>query len=187
MYFAPFAANSQGVGEAPIVLVPTPLTMRASDVIRRADRDAVIDAVSLAEQADRSLADSRGAARLAALLAFVALLLSTSGVYGVVSYSVEQRRREIGTRMALGARPREVIVLILRRNGTPLWMDLVAGLVLTAGASSALRGQLYGLYPLDPAVSVGLIAILGFAGFAASAIPARRALRVDPVETLQLD
>jgi putative ABC transport system permease protein len=160
---------------------------RASDVIRRADRDAVIEAISLSEQADRSLADSRSAARLAALLACVALLLATGGVYGVVSYSVEQRRREIGTRIALGARPRAVIALILRRNAMPLAIGLIAGLALAAGASIVLRSQLYGLNPLDPAVLVGLITILMFAGFAASAIPTRRAVRVDPITALNQD
>jgi predicted permease len=187
MYFAPFAANSQGVGEPPVILVPSGMAPSAAAAVRAADPGAVIEATPLSEQADRSLGDARGAARIAGLLAWVALLLAASGVYGVISYSVEQRRREIGTRIALGARPREVVGLVLRRNATPLGIGLVAGLVISGGGSIVLRSQLYGLNPLDPAAFAGVAAILLLAGTAASAIPARRAVRTDPVTALHQD
>lgn len=184
MYFSPFTANSQGVGVPPVILVTSDGAASVVAAVRAAESDATIETIPLSEQADRSLGGARGAARIAAVLAWVALLLATSGVYGVISYSVEQRRREIGTRIALGARPREVVGLVLRRTGRPVAIGLAAGLLISAGASWALRSQLYGLNPLDPTAVAGVVTILVLAGAAACVIPARRAVRVDPVATL---
>jgi putative ABC transport system permease protein len=184
MYFSPFSANSQGVGEPPVILIPSSMASSVAAAVRAADATAFTEAIPLSEQAHRSLGDARGSARLAGVLAWVALLLATSGVYGVISYSVEQRRREIMIRVALGARPREVVGLVLRRNATPLGLGIVVGLLISAGGSVVLGSQLYGLSPLDPAALAGVAAVLLVAGAAASTIPARRAVRLDPVAAL---
>jgi predicted permease len=183
-YFSPFAANSQGVGEPPVILLPSPMASSAAAVVRAADATAFTEAIPLSEQAHRSLGDARGSARLAGVLACVALLLATSGVYGVISCSVEHRRREIMIRVALGARPRGVVGLVLRRNATPIGLGIVVGLVISAGGSVLLNSQLYGLSPLDPAALAGVATVLLVAGAAASTIPARRAVRMDPVAAL---
>jgi predicted permease len=184
MYFTPFAANSQGVGEPPVILLPSPMASSAAAAVRAADATAFTEAIPLSEQAHRSLGDARGSARLAGVLAWLALLLATSGVYGVISYSVEQRRREIMIRVALGARPRGVVGLVLRSNATPIGLGIVVGILISAGGSVLLNSQLYGLSPLDPAALAGVATVLLVAGAAASTIPARRAVRMDPVAAL---
>ena len=117
----------------------------------------------------------------------LALLLATVGVYGVVSYSVEQRRREIGVRMALGALPGQVVALVLRRNARAVTIGLVVGLLIASAGSTVLRSELYGLSPLDPVAYAGVLGLLAMAGLAASAIPARRAARTDAVTALHQD
>jgi ABC-type antimicrobial peptide transport system permease subunit len=144
-------------------------------------------AITLTEQAERSLGDSIGIARLAGALGLLALLLATVGVYGVVSYSVEQRRREIGIRMALGARPGEIAVLVLRRNSRGVIFGLVVGLGIAIALSTVLESELHGLSPFDPIAYGGVVALLLGAATVASLVPARRAARMDPVTALHHD
>jgi ABC-type antimicrobial peptide transport system permease subunit len=121
---------------------------------------------------------------MAGALGLLALLLATVGVYGVISYSVEQRRREIGVRMALGARPGQVVGLVLRRNARAVSIGLVVGLAIAAGLTVVLKSELYGLSPMDPLAYAGVLTLLLCAGLAASVIPARRAARTDALLTL---
>jgi ABC-type antimicrobial peptide transport system permease subunit len=123
-------------------------------------------------------------ARMAGALGLLALLLATVGVYGVISYSVEQRRREIGIRMALGARPQQVVGLVLRRNARAVTVGLTIGLLIAVGESVVLKSELYGLSPADPLAYAGVLALLLLAAVAASVIPARRAARTDAVTAL---
>jgi putative ABC transport system permease protein len=122
---------------------------------------------------------------LLTLFAAVALVLAAIGVYGVVSYLVSQRTREIGIRVALGARKREVVWLVVGRALAPV----VAGLALGAmgGVLSAriLATLLYGVSPSDPSVIAGIVAVLGTTAMVASWIPARRAASVDPLVALR--
>jgi predicted permease len=187
MYFAAFTANSQGVGEPPVIIVPSEMAAAVAAAVREAVADAAIESIPLSDQVDRSLGDTRGAARIAGLLACIALFLATVGVYGVVSYSVERRRRDIGIRMALGARPAEVLGFVLRSNAWPLALGLIVGLLISAGIFAALRSHIYGLSPLDPLALAAVAAILLLAGTTASVIPARRAVCVDPKVSLQAD
>jgi putative ABC transport system permease protein len=122
---------------------------------------------------------------LLTLFAAVALVLAAIGVYGVVSYLVSQRTREIGIRVALGARKREVVWLVVGRALAPV----VAGLALGAmgGVLSAriLATLLYGVSPSDLSVIAGIVAVLGTTAMVASWIPARRAASVDPLVALR--
>jgi ABC-type antimicrobial peptide transport system permease subunit len=122
---------------------------------------------------------------MAGALGLFALVLAAVGVYGVISYSVEQQRREIGVRMALGARPSQVVGLVLRRNARALAVGLAVGLAIAAGESIVMASELYGLSPLDPLAYLGVLALLAAAGVAASVIPARRAARTDPTLVLR--
>ena len=115
----------------------------------------------------------------------VGLLLAAVGIYGVVSYLVAQRTREIGIRMALGAAARDVRRLVVRDGMIPVAMGSIGGVAAAIPASRAIASLLYGVAPLDP-ISLALApALLGAVAFAACVLPARRAARVDPLIALR--
>jgi ABC-type antimicrobial peptide transport system permease subunit len=128
---------------------------------------------------------SRGASDFAAALGILALTLAGVGIYGVISYSVVRRTREIGIRMALGSPHAGVVRLILRQGFRLVAIGTVAGLALGAAASQLLRSLLFGMSPFDPAAYASICAFLGAVTLAAIYIPARRAARVDPMVALR--
>jgi len=105
----------------------------------------------------------------------------------VFSYYVEQRRREIGVRIALGARPKQVVWLVVRQNAAALVGGLAAGLLLAVAESLVLRSELYGMSPADPFAYVGVLLAMLAAGVAACIVPARRAARTEPNTVLHHD
>ena len=121
------------------------------------------------------------------LFGSVALVLAGVGLYGVMSYSVSQRTQEIGVRMALGAEPRDVIVMILREGGLRLGLGMAIGLTAAFFAGRLLAFVLWGVTPADPATFAATIAALGAAGLVACLLPALRAVRVNPVEALRCE
>ncbi len=129
----------------------------------------------------------RSSAWLVGGFAGIALLLSVAGLYGVVAYSVSQRTREIGVRMALGARPSAVYQLILKEAGWLIGGGIVAGVVLSIAAAALMRGLLFGVASWDPPTLIAVAAALGIAALLASYIPARRAASVNPVEALRAE
>jgi putative ABC transport system permease protein len=134
-----------------------------------------------------SLLRERLMATLSGFFGFLAALLATIGLYGVISYMVVRRRNEIGVRMAMGASRRDVLALILREAGTLLGIGLAIGTGLALLAGSAARTLLFGLTPSDPA-TIG-IAVVSLAGIAAAAsfLPAHRAATLDPMQALRED
>jgi ABC-type antimicrobial peptide transport system permease subunit len=119
--------------------------------------------------------------------AAVALLLAAAGIYGVMSLEVSSRLKEIAVRLALGARPSGVVGMVLRRGAGLATAGMAAGL---AGAFALMRlmsGMLYEVRPDDPATLVAVVALLGSVALLACALPARRAVRVDPIVTLRED
>jgi predicted permease len=116
-----------------------------------------------------------------------AVLLAVVGVYGVIAYAVAQRVRELGVRLALGARPRDVAALMLRDGARLAGLGLGVGLVLALGVTRVLGATLQGVSPHDPAVFLGVTTVLGAAALIASWIPARRAARVDPAHSLRAE
>jgi predicted permease len=124
---------------------------------------------------------------LVTLFGGLALLLAAVGLYGVVSYVVSQREREIGVRVALGAPPGEVVALMLRRGMTPVLVGLGVGLAVAFVATRLLRTLLYDTSATDPLTFVTVAALLGGVGLLASYLPSRRAARVDPTVTLRAD
>jgi ABC-type antimicrobial peptide transport system permease subunit len=117
----------------------------------------------------------------------LALVLAVVGIYGVVSYTVAQRTREIGVRMALGADSGATLRLVLTRSMRLVAIGAACGLLASFAATRAMAGLLFGVSPFDPAVFIVVAAILGAAGLAASVIPARRATRVDPMVAVRAD
>jgi ABC-type antimicrobial peptide transport system permease subunit len=129
----------------------------------------------------------RSTAGLTGGFAALALLLALVGLYGVIAYSVGQRTREIGVRMALGAETRRVYGMILKEAAWLSGIGIGAGLLLGAAASALLRDLLFGVGPWDPVIMAAIAAVLAVATLIASFVPARRAASVDPVEALRAD
>jgi predicted permease len=138
-------------------------------------------------EVDATLLPMRAIAWLVTGVGLVAMALAAIGLYGVIAYSVARRTREIGIRMALGARPATVIRLVMRQGLIVATAGLAAGCLLAAAAARAIAGALYGVTAADPvswlAAAVVLLSVSALANF----IPARRASRVDPSEALRIE
>ena len=113
-----------------------------------------------------------------------ALLLAAAGLYGVMSFAVTQRTREMGVRSALGAKSLQLIALVMRRSVVQLVIGVVLGLVLAIVAAGALRPVLYRVDPRDVTVFAGVVVMLVVVSLLASLLPARRVARIDPVKAL---
>jgi macrolide transport system ATP-binding/permease protein len=129
----------------------------------------------------------RSAAWLVGGFAGLALLMGLVGLYGVTAYSVSQRTREIGVRMALGARPGAVYQLILKEAGWLTMAGIAVGLACAVGAANLMRGLLFGVSPWDAPTLLSIAVVLGVSALVASFIPARRAANVNPVEALRAE
>jgi predicted permease len=130
-------------------------------------------------------AQPRLRAELTGSFALLTILLAATGVYGVMTQMVEQRRREIGIRMALGAIGANIVALVLRRTLLLTSLGLIAGIAGFILLSRVVRMFLYGTSALDPTVFAGAVVLLACVAFLASYIPAVRAVRIDPSETLR--
>jgi putative ABC transport system permease protein len=161
-------------------------TMRSA--LQGIDPDLPVGRVSTMEEIVRG---STGSRRFPMMLlgAFgaVALVLAVVGVYGVVSYVVTQRTREIGIRVALGARRAQVLRLVVMGALRPVIAGLAIGSVGAAFAARLLGTLLYDVKPGDPAVLAGIAAVLAVAAMAASLVPGARATRVDPITVLKAE
>ena len=129
----------------------------------------------------------RASAVLVGGFAVLALVLSAVGLYGVIAYSVSQRTREIGVRMALGAARGDVAGMVLREAGWLAGVGLSLGLVCAIGAAVLMRSLLYGTVPWDMPTLVGVVALLGLCALVASWLPARRAASVNPMDALRAE
>jgi ABC-type antimicrobial peptide transport system permease subunit len=139
------------------------------------------------DQIDADLADERLLASLTSAFGLLAPVLASVGIYGMLAYSVAQRTREIGIRMAVGAIPRQILAMVLRESlslsASAIALRVVASLLVTR----FVKSMLFGLAPSDPAVLWGATALLMFVAVGASWIPARRAASVQPMEALRRD
>jgi predicted permease len=142
---------------------------------------------SMAQNLELSLMPARAGAMLAAAFGGLGTLLAGIGLYGVIAFSVARRTREIGVRMALGANPGTVLAMVMRQGFAIVAIGVIAGGILAAGAAVALRGVLYGITPFDPiAWGLAITAMIAAAALA-NFVPARRAMRIDPITALRTD
>jgi hypothetical protein len=130
---------------------------------------------------------ARSVALIISLLGSVALLLACLGIAGLVAYAVSQRAKEIGIRMALGAEPGHVLSIVLRQFSLPVAAGLLAGAAMAAAFSRILRQELYGVSNLDPPAYLAAVGIFVVTVALAALLPARRALRVDPIRALRYE
>jgi len=154
-------------------------------VILEANPDIDLDFKVFKTQINESLLQERLMATLSGFFGFLAALLATIGLYGVMSYMVAQRQNEIGIRMALGANGRDVLRMILREAGLLLVIGLGAGTALAVAAGRAATSMLYGLKPHDPITMALAIASLAAVALVASYVPALRAARLEPMVALR--
>jgi predicted permease len=141
----------------------------------------VLNLMTLAESISIARMPQRVAATVASILGLVGLLLAAVGIYGVVAYSVAQRHREIGIRMALGALPGSVLRLVLRQGVKLALFGVVVGGMAAFGLGRLLESLLFGLSASDPVTYLGIALLLVGTALAASLLPARRAARIDPM------
>ena len=145
----------------------------------------VFNVVSMNDILDRSLASRRFSADLVGGFAGLAVLLASIGIYGLLAYMVGQRTREIGLRMALGARRNDILKLFLRKGVALAGVGIFAGVVVSASSASMMASLLYGVRPHDPAVFLIVPLLLFSVAVLASYLPARRATKVDPLIALR--
>jgi putative ABC transport system permease protein len=140
---------------------------------------------SMNDVVDRSLASRRFSADLVGGFAGLALLLASIGIYGLLAYMVGQRAREIGVRMALGARRWDVLKLILGKGVVLAGVGIVVGVIFSAATASLMASLLYGVHPHDLLVFLAVPLLLFAVAVLASYLPARRATKVDPIVALR--
>jgi putative ABC transport system permease protein len=142
---------------------------------------------TMQQRVDREMQGDRIMPRLLGIFGVVALALALIGVYGVMAYSVSQRTQELGIRRALGAGGGNIVALVLRQGVVLAAAGAVIGLVLSFASTRALSAFLFGVSAFDPFVFGGVTVTLVGAAMIASLVPARRAVRVDPLVALRND
>ena len=172
-------------------VTPESLTAAVQTAMRRVDPSVpVFDVYTLDHQVSDSsngFGSAKGAAMVTGMLGILALLLALIGTYGVMSFSVSERTREIGICLALGFAPNRVFQMLLRETWTLALIGIAIGLVLGALAGRAMGGFLYGVEPHDPGTILAVIGVMGLISTLVGFFPARRAARVDPIETLRYE
>lgn len=167
---------------------PSALTAPLRSVVRELDPGlAVFGVESLERTLGRSVSQERFTTLLLGAFAALALLLGAVGIYGVIAYAVSRRRSEIGVRMAMGARARDVVGLFVRDGAAMAGLGIGIGLLAALGATRLLSSLLYGVSPTDPLTFVVVPATLALVALAATWIPARRAAAVEPMTTLRAE
>jgi ABC-type antimicrobial peptide transport system permease subunit len=122
---------------------------------------------------------------LLGVFALLALLLASVGIYGVLSYMVGQRTKEIGVRMALGAQRVDVLCMVLRDGARMTLVGVVVGVVGAMGLTRLMASMLFGVKPMDPLTFIAVTSLLCAIAMLACYVPARRAMKVDPMEALR--
>ncbi|MEN3332669.1 MAG: hypothetical protein V7641_2034 [Blastocatellia bacterium] len=190
-FYLPFAQSYSSGMTLHIRAAPTDAAAvfaAVRQITQRLDKNLpLLNVMPMTEQIGFSLIPLRLASSIVSVLGLVGLALAAIGIFGVVSYSVAQRTREIGIRMALGAERRDVLRLVLGQGLKLALIGVVIGLVMSFTLTRALASLLYGISASDPLVFVTMALALSIVALAASYLPARRATRVDPMIALRYE
>ena len=171
----------RAAGGHPLALVPA-----VRQAVRDADPRIAVDRPrTLRDDFEASIGSQRMMATLVGVFAGVALLLAAVGLYGVMAHLAGQRTKEVGIRLALGARPSSILTLMVRAGLQLVAIGTAIGLAAGLLSARLIERQLFGLRPTDPSTFLAVAALLAVVGVAACIIPARRAMRVDPVVALR--
>ncbi|HEY6253425.1 MAG TPA: FtsX-like permease family protein, partial [Candidatus Angelobacter sp.] len=190
MMYVPFAQAPFWGGELVVksTLAPASVVGTIREVVRSLDKDLpVTDIATMPDILDASVSQPKFRTWLLSAFGGVALLLAAAGIFGVVSYSVASRTREFGVRAALGATPASIRKMVLLEGLTLGGIGLSIGLAAALGFARLLKGELYGVAAYDPATFLVCAAVLLAVALMACYIPARRAMRVDPMVALRCE
>jgi predicted permease len=188
-----YAAAAQDLSATMTLVVraagrPEALTGAVRQAVAALDPQLPVYGVTTMEQrVARSIAGPRLTAALVAAFGTAALVLAAFGIYGVVAYSVQQRRRELGVRIAVGAGAGDVVRLVIRQGMRPALGGVAVGLVGAGVAARLLGSRLYGVQALDPVSFAAVALFLSAVALLATWLPARRATRVSPLEALRAE
>lgn len=187
-----YIATVPGGGGSFIALRSSGTVPSLLDALRQTNRQinseqVIYDARAMDDIVAATLAARRFSMILLASFAGLAVLLSSIGIYGVISYVVGQRTHEIGLRMALGASRTEVLRMVLSQGAKLAGIGVLLGLAASLALTQLMGSMLYGVSPTDPLTFAGVAVILTLVALAACYIPARRAMRVDPMVALRYE
>jgi predicted permease len=183
----------QGPPVAPFIVIraqgePAALAESVRAGLKRLEKDmAVYDMRTMEDVRSASLAERRFILVLAAAFGVLALVLAAVGVYGVMALVVSERTQEMGIRVALGAEPRQVLGLVVRQGLVLAAAGIVIGVAASLAMTPLMSGQLYGTGSLDPVTLAAVPLLLALTALVACVVPARRAMRVDPVTALRYE
>jgi ABC-type antimicrobial peptide transport system permease subunit len=150
-------------------------------------RMPIIHVELLSNSIDNTMVTERLVAKLSVFFGILALVLGCVGLYGIMAYAVVRRTQEIGVRMAIGAKARDVVWMVLRDTLLLVAAGLVAGIPLALGLSRYLQSLLFGLKPMDALSLCFVIGTMSLMALLAAAIPARRAVKIDPLIALRYE
>jgi putative ABC transport system permease protein len=167
---------------------PETLQQPIREAVHQLDPILVVDGLRTMEaQVDDSASDQRALAVLAIAFSVLAMVLAAVGLYGVLAYSTEQRTREIGVRLALGAQRSSVVALVLREMLLIAFLGVVVAIPSVIGLARLFRNQLYGVGTADPLALIVAVGLTSVMVAAAAALPARRAVSIQPMQALRLE
>ena len=184
------ATPGQQFGPALIVRMTTKsqaLAAAVKDLAQSFDKTVPVAVKPITEYLNRTLRPARSGALLLGALSMQAWVLAMAGVYGVVAYTVSRRTREIGIRMALGARPGNILRLVIRQGLRLILIGIGTGLLLSLAASRILSSALFGLSAFDPLTFVGVSLLVAAVALLACYIPARKATRIEAMAALRYE
>ncbi|HXX22619.1 MAG TPA: ABC transporter permease [Terriglobia bacterium] len=166
---------------------PAAVTGEVRDAIQGINPNLPVDATTLSQQVNDSLAQQRAFSGLTGFFGILGLVLACVGLYGVMAHNVTRRTKEMGIRMALGAQKNDVLWMVLRQTLLLIGIGIAVGVPVALAAARLIASQLYGLKPSDPSTIVSATLVMAGVGLLAGYLPARRATKVDPMVALRYE